>query len=105
MKETNKTIEMDPVVAKEVLQDMFFIVILFHIQDNIDDKWLRDYYTKIIITYLAIVLHECLQADLLDKKRSDDKAKKILRDIRHRIVKLNPSENSKSIKNIMSIYS
>jgi len=103
MKDTNKTVEMDPIVAKEVLQDMFFIVTLFHIQDSIDDKWLRDYYTKIIISYLAIVLHECLQADLLDKKRSDNKAKKILRDIRHRIVKLNPSENSKSIKEIMSI--
>ncbi len=88
--------------ANEIFNDMYFIVKLFRIQECIDDIWLRDYYSKIIISYLSIVLHECIQAELLDKEKSDTKAVEILKSIRQRTVKLIPDGNSGTINHIMS---
>lgn len=91
----------DPAVASEVLNDMYFITKIFIIQSQISDKWLRDYYTKLAISSLSIVLHECLQAGLLNKQKSDREAVKLLRTIRHRMVKLVPKGSSDSIKSLM----
>lgn len=91
----------DPAVASEVLNDMYFITKIFIIQSQISDKWLRDYYTKLAISSLSIVLHECLQAGLLNKQKSDREAVKLLRTIRHRMVKLVPKRSSDSIKSLM----
>lgn len=97
-----ETTRINPDVALELLQDMYFIAKLFQIQSYVgdDNKWLKDYYTKIGIPYLSIVLHECLQANLLDKEKSDKKVVKILKEIRQRIIKLSPKGASKSIKKI-----
>ena len=95
-----KTTETDYNVAIEILQDMYFVIKICQIQSRIEDIWLKDYYTKMAISYLAIVLHECLQAKLLDKRSLDKKAVNLLSRIRQRIVKLVPSDDSKSIKNI-----
>lgn len=96
-----ETTGIDPSVASEILQDMFFVAKIFQIQNYLDDKWLKDYYTKIAISYLSIVLHECLQAKLLDKEKADKVAVKILASIRQRIVKLVPDGNSDSMKHII----
>lgn len=56
-------------VEIEVFQDMYFINKMFEIQKSLNDVWLRDFYTKMIASYLSIVLHECLQANLLDKEK------------------------------------
>lgn len=95
--------KISPDVACELLQDMYFIATLFEIQNNVgdDNKWLKDYYSKIGIPYLSIVLHECIQANLLDKENSNKKALKILSNIRQRIVKLVPKEDSKSIRKLI----
>ena len=97
-----ETTRINPDVALELLQDMYFIAKIFQIQSYVgdDNKWLKDYYTKIGIPYLSIVLHECLQANLLDKEKSDKKVVKILSEIRQRIIKLSPKGTSKSIKKI-----
>lgn len=92
---------MNQTVAIEILHDMYFITKLFEIQSRMDDKWLRDYYTKIAVPYLSIVLHECLQAGVLDKKESDKDAMKLLKSIRQRVVKLVPTGSSDSIKHFM----
>jgi len=75
-----ETTRINPDVALELLQDMYFIAKIFQIQSYVgdDNKWLKDYYTKIGIPYLSIVLHECLQANLLDKEKSDKKVVKII---------------------------
>lgn len=91
---------MDDNVAIEILQDMYFVTKIFRIQSCVEDIWLKDYYTKIAVSYLAIVLHECLQAKLLDKEKSDQKAVRLLSRIRHRIVKFIPMNDSNTIKNI-----
>ena len=93
--------DMNQTVAIEILHDMYFITKLFEIQSRMDDKWLRDYYTKIAVPYLSIVLHECLQAGVLDKKESDKDAMKLLKSIRQRVVKLVPIGSSDSIKHFM----
>lgn len=93
--------DMNQTVAIEILHDMYFITKLFEIQSRMDDKWLRDYYTKIAVPYLSIVLHECLQAGVLDKKESDKDVIKLLKSIRKRIVKLVPIGSSHSMKHFM----
>lgn len=93
-----KHAELDYNVAIEILQDMYFVTKILQIQNYIEDKWLKDYYIKIAISYLAIVLHECLQANLLDKRKSNKKAVKLLDRIRQRMIKLVPSTSSESMK-------
>ena len=88
-------------VEIEVFQDMYFINKMFEIQKSLNDVWLRDFYTKMIASYLSIVLHECLQANLLDKEKSNEKTRDLLDNYRNRILKLVPDGKSKTIKEIM----
>lgn len=92
---------MDQNVAIEILHDMYFISKLFEIQSRLEDEWLRDYYTKIAVPYLSIIIHECFQAGVLDKNKWNKDTLNLLKTIRQRIVKLVPSINSNSIKKII----
>jgi len=85
----------------EIYRDMFFINKMFYIQKSIKDRYLREQYTKLIISYLAIILHECIQAGFIKRCDLDKDVIKILGLIRQRIIKLIPDDSSKSICKII----
>ena len=85
----------------EIFRDMSFINKMYYIQNGIKDRYLRDQYTKLIVSYLAIILHECIQAGFIKKCDLDKNVIKILRLIRQRIIKLIPNESSESICKIV----
>lgn len=80
---------------------MSFINKMYYIQNGIKDRYLRDQYTKLIVSYLAIILHECIQAGFIKRCDLDKNVIKILRLIRQRIIKLIPNESSESICKIV----
>ena len=85
----------------EIFRDMSFINKMYYIQNGIKDRYLRDQYTKLIVSYLAIILHECIQAGFIKRCDLDKNVIKILRLIRQRIIKLIPNESSESICKIV----
>lgn len=85
----------------EIFRDMFFINKIFYIQKDIKDRFLREQYTKLIISYLAIILHECIQAGFIKRCDLDKDVIKILGLIRQRVIKLIPDDSSKSICKIV----
>jgi|GEM_PF-2080707 hypothetical protein len=85
----------------EIFRDMLFINKLYYIQNGIRDKYLCEQYTKLIVSYLAIVLHECIQVGFIKKCDLDKGVLKILRTIRQRTIKLIPKKSSESICKII----
>ena len=97
----NGTNAMDLNVAEELVKDMYFVTELIQIQEYIENEWLRDYYCKIAISYLSVILHECFQANLINKEKFSKDVIKILSSIRQRMIKLVPNGDSESMKRIM----
>ena len=94
---------MDLNVAEELVKDMYFVTELIQIQEYIENEWLRDYYCKIAISYLAVILHECFQANLINKEKFSKDVIKILSYIRQRMIKLVPKTDRMLSKNRMQL--
>lgn len=85
-------------VAMEVLRDLTFCVELIEMQNSLHNVELKVYYSHIELEWLSIVLHECIQAKLIDKNIIQKKYINILKYIRQRVVKTSPSENGTTVQ-------